>query len=366
MLLELWTRSVRNLAEGRIRPGAGLSLFVGANGSGKTSLLEACHVLALGRSFRTHRMARVARDGGSEFAIAADLTDPFHGRSRVAVEWSGQRRSRLNRQWVDGHWEIARRLPVVAVHADSFQLLTGAPEERRRLLDWGGFYLDPAFAEAWQTWRRAHEQRNAALRQHDRSTAGLFEAVLAAAGWRLTEMRARFAERLGAYLAAESTEALRKGLAGGIEVNFRQGWPEGESLVDACARSRDSDLERGFGQSGPQKADLEIRVAGRPIREASRGEQKRVLNALVIAQGMILVDCALGGVPPLLLLDDAVAEMDEAGLGGVMRVVAELGWQCLATTVDEGWASEVAAGWTDARMFHVKHGLVTPAEDSGG
>jgi DNA replication and repair protein RecF len=365
MLLELWTRSVRNLAEGPVRPGAGLSLFVGANGSGKTSLLEACHVLALGRSFRTHRLTRVARDGGSEFAIAADLLDSHHGRSRVAVEWSGQRRSRLNGQWIEGHWEVARRLPVVAVHAESFQLLTGPPEERRRLLDWGGFYLDPAFADVWQTWRRAHEQRNAALRQHDESAAALFEAVLAGAGSRLTGMRARFAERLATYLQTGSTEALRRGLAGDIEVSFRPGWPEGEALADAYARSRDSDLERGFGQSGPQKADLEIRVAGRPVREASRGEQKRVLNALVIAQGMILVDCAPASVAPLLLLDDAVAEMDEVGLGGIMRAVADLGWQCLATTVDQDWARDVADGWPDARMFHVKHGVITPADGGG-
>jgi DNA replication and repair protein RecF len=366
MLLELWTRSVRNLAEGRVRPGAGLTLFVGANGSGKTSLLEACHVLALGRSFRTHRLARVARDGSSGFSIAADVMDSHHGRSRVAVEWSGQRRSRLNGQWVDGHWEVARRLPVVAVHADSFELLTGPPEERRRLLDWGGFYLEPAFAEVWQTWRRAHEQRNAALRQHDGPAAALFEMVLAEAGSRLTRMRAGFAERLAEYLASGATEALRKGLRGTIEVGFRQGWPEGERLADVYARNRVSDLERGFGQSGPQKAELEVRVAGRPVREASRGEQKRVLNALVIAQGMILVDRAAAGVAPLLLLDDAVAEMDEVGLGGLMRVVAELGWQCLATTVDQDWACEVARGWEDARMFHVKHGVITPAGDTGG
>jgi DNA replication and repair protein RecF len=361
MLTELWSQGVRNLAEGRIRPGPGLNVFVGANGSGKTSLLESCHVLGLGRSFRTHRLARVACGGQSEFAVAAELHDPQFGRSRIAVEWSGERRSRLNGQWIDGHWEIVRRLPLVAVHAGSFELLTGAPEERRRLLDWGGFFVDAAFAQEWQTWRRAHEQRNAALRQQDGGSAARFEVVAAAAGTRLTAMRGRFVQRLAAYLGDTATAALRRGLEGDVHVSFRQGWPEDESLLEAYVRSGPSDLERGFGQIGPQKADLDMRVAGRSVREASRGEQKRVLNALVIAQGLVQVACGPEGLTPLLLLDDAVAEMDESGVGGIMESVAALGWQCLATTVDQDWADRVSSRHAGAKVFHVKHGVVTPA-----
>ncbi|MGM0812038.1 DNA replication/repair protein RecF [Thioalkalivibrio sp.] len=359
MLTELWNQGVRNLVEGRIVLGPGLNVFVGGNGSGKTSLLESCHVLGLGRSFRTHRLARVACSGRTEFAVAGEVQDPHHGRSRVAVEWAGQRRSRLNGQWIDGHWEIVRRLPLVAVHAGSFELLTGPPEERRRLLDWGAFYVDSGFAGEWQTWRRAHEQRNAALREQDGKLAARFETVAAAAGTRLTGMRERFTQRLAGFLCDASTAGLREGLPAQIEVSFRPGWPEAESLLEAYARSRPSDLERGFGQSGPQKADLDIRVAGRPIREASRGEQKRVLNALVVSQGLVQVASGPQGLTPLLLLDDAVAEMDETGLGGIMEAVVSLGWQCLATTVDRGWAQRTAGARPDARMFHVKQGLVT-------
>jgi DNA replication and repair protein RecF len=192
-------------------------------------------VLGLGRSFRTHRLARVVQAGATGFAVAAELDDAHHGRSRVAVEWSGQRRSRLNGQWLEGHWDIARRLPLVAVHADSFELLTGPPEERRRLLDWGGFYVDPEFAREWRTWRRAHEQRNAALRQHDGRAAERFEGVAAGAGTRLTAMRARFVQDLAGHLRGVSTESLRQGLQGGIEVTFRQGWPEGEDLLGPSA-----------------------------------------------------------------------------------------------------------------------------------
>lgn len=359
--MELWWRGVRNLVEGQIRLGAGLNLVVGPNGSGKTSLLEACHILGLGRSFRAHRLARVVQTGRTDLAIAGKVVDSHDGRARVAVEWTGQRRSRLNGEWIDGHWEVARRLPVVAVHADSFALLSGAPEERRRLLDWGAFYSDAAFPEQWQQWRRAHEQRNAALRRGDETGARHFEVVAAAAGARLTVMRARFVDRLAEQLGGAATATLRRGLEGDLEICFRQGWPEGEPLMEAYSRGRNSDLERGFGQMGPQKADLDLRVAGRLVREASRGEQKRVLNALMVAQGLVLVGDGSGGQGPLVLLDDAVAEMDAPGLGGIMSAVQDRGWQCVATTVDQGWARSMASGQGNATMFHVKHGVVDTA-----
>lgn len=342
-----------------MEPGPGLSVVVGPNGSGKTSLLEACHILGLGRSFRTHRLGRVVSSGRSTFAIAADLFDSHQMRSRVAVEWSGERRSRLDGRWIEGHWEIARRLPVVSVHADSFELLVGAPEERRRLLDWGGFYLHPDFPGEWKAWRRAHDQRNAALRQHDEGSARRFESVAATAGERLSGMRARFVRSLDQALRDPSMDDVMSGLLGEIEVSFRQGWPEGETLAEAYRRSRSSDLERGFGQTGPQKADIEIRVGGRAVRETSRGEQKRVLNALVVSQGKALLSQVPGGITPLLLLDDVVAEMDDVGLVGIMNMVATLGWQCLVTTVDQTWASAIAAQRSDTRMFHVEHGMIT-------
>lgn len=358
MLIELWGHGVRNLGRIAVRPGPGLNVFLGANGSGKTSLLEGCFVLGVGRSFRTPRLSRIVGTTGSEFLVAAQMEDALYGSSRVAVQWDGRRRSRLNGEWTDGHWEIVRRFPVLVVHAGSFALLTGVPEERRRLLDWGGFYLDPDFALVWQNWRRAHEQRNAALKRGDSASAERFEKPAALAGTRLNGIRQKFAQRLGESLRGGTTAAVRDGLPGEIVVGFRQGWSEGESLLDAYRRSRGSDLDRGYGQVGPQKADLDVRVDDRPVREASRGEQKRVLNALVISQGLVQVASSEGRLKPLLLLDDAVAEMDEPGLGGVMDAVLALGWQCFATTVDENWARAIVAQSDGAKLFHVKHGAI--------
>jgi DNA replication and repair protein RecF len=360
MLRRIWVREVRNLAEQAMEPGPGLNLFVGRNGSGKSSLLEACHVLAIGRSFRTHLLARIARSGAGGFAVAAGLQAGSGGEDRVAVEWSRQdgRRSRLNGEWLPGHWEVARRFPVVAVHADSFALLAGSPDERRRLLDWGAFHLNSGFSQEWSTWRRAHDQRNAALRQGDREAARRFERIAAEPGERLSAMRADFLQRLERQWMGEGMTGLLQDLEGPLALAYRRGWPEEECLEAAYARSRASDLERGFGQIGPQRADFDLRLAGRSVREASRGEQKRILHAVVLAQGGVLAEVGDSAREPVLLLDDAVAEMDEAGLGGIFASVSRFGWQCLATTVDGDWAEHLADRTPGTRMFHVEHGRI--------
>lgn len=357
MLLEFWSRDFRNLEEQPVFPGPGLNLFAGANGAGKTSILEACHVLGRGRSFRTHRLARVCREGTSTFLVGAEVDVPNEGRSRAGVEWSGERRSRLNGQWLDAHWEVARRLPVLSIHSGSFELLTGIPEERRRLLDWCSFFLDVEFPKVWKIWRRAHEQHNAALKMGDRRLIERFEDIAAEAGAALGRIRERCVMVLAERLKGSTVSEICSDLEGEVEIEYRQGWPAHEELGETYRRNRAKDLERGFTQSGPQKGDLDIRVGGRAGRDVSRGEQKRVVTALVIAQGLLLGRVS-GRVTPLLLVDDLLAEMDSTGVGGVMNVVAGLGWQTLATTVDLGWARSEFESRAGARLFHVEHGKV--------
>lgn len=365
--------------EQEIEFGRGLNFVVGRNGAGKTSVLEALYVLAKGRSFRVNRLARIARTGLNEFRIAGSLiiegkkdnsansaysVGPQH---QVGLVWSrGGKQSRLDGRWLQGHWDIARRFPVLSVHADSFELLMGAPEERRRLLDWGAFYLDDDFPEIWQAWQRAHEQRNAALRVGSEDLARRFEDPAAVAGERLTLARRAFLTYLMDGLNMSPCTQILSELAGSVELRFRCGW-SGESLAEAYRLSRSSDVERGFGQVGPQKADVEIRLCDRAIKDASRGEQKRLLHALVISQGLVLrkgVGSDKGWVQPLLLLDDARAELDAGGIGGIVAAVGDLGWQSVITVVegDSPYWSGHGLG-VEGRRFKVVDGIVSMEGD---
>ncbi|WP_081616917.1 MULTISPECIES: DNA replication/repair protein RecF [unclassified Thioalkalivibrio] len=356
MLEALWWRGVRNLSEQTFEPGKGINRLVGPNGAGKTSVLEACHVLAAGRSFRTPQLRRVVRSGEKGLWIGGRVRDLHGGEHRLGVSWEGTRRSRLDGRWMEGHASVAEWLPVRVLHAGSFDLLTGSPEERRRLLDWGCFHSVRGYRWHWQQWRRAHEQRNAALRKGDRRAAREFERPLVDAGENITQARQAYIDRW----EINTSEAARvfgfSQRLGDFQVHLRVGWDRDRSLSEAIARSRDSDEERGFGQVGPQRADIDLRFDGRVAAEASRGEQKRLITALTGGQARMLEREA--GRAPVVLLDDVVSELDVAAVEGLMSGLLEFGWQVLVTTVEPHIPG--LEGGRTTRLFHVEHGVVTP------
>ena len=357
MLEALWWRGVRNLAEQTLEPGPGLNRLVGANGAGKTSVLEACHILAAGRSFRTRQLRRVVSAGGDELWVGGRVRDPSGGEHRLGVVWDGNRRSRVDGRWVEGHAAVAEWLPARVLHAGSFELLTGGPEERRRLLDWGCFHAFAGYRQDWQRWRRAHEQRNAALRRGDQRGAQGFERPLIEAGEAVSGARHRYVEQWQAETAQAAADFGFDVRLADLAIRLRQGWDRDRPLGEALDRSRSSDQERGFGQVGPQRADIELRLDGRAASEASRGEQKRLVTALVGGQGRMLQ--AMAGRGPVLLLDDVVSELDAEAVAGLMHGLQRLQWQILLTSVEAampGMEPDAAA-----RMFHVKHGRITPA-----
>ena len=359
LLTRIWTENLRNLDQQSLELSSGLNLIYGCNGAGKSSVLEACHLLAKGRSFRTQRLKQIIRQEAAHCSVAGEVDGLVWGRSQIAVVVDAQgRRSRLNGHWVNQHWDIAQRLPLLIFHGAGLNLLTGPPEERRRLLDWGGFFLSPDFANHWQQWRRAHEQRNAAIKSGHHVIAERFEPILAQAGEQITNLRQDFVHYLQNNLSHVLSQQVLGHLSGHVKLSFRRGWAlDAGSLEQALWSQRARDMERGFTQSGPQRADLEIHVHQVPANEISRGEQKRVYLALLLAQGLALATKSPVPDTPIFLLDDLHAEMDASGVQQFMEVMQATQWQCLATTLHKTWAQQLMLA-SSARMFHVEHGEI--------
>ncbi|WP_081612099.1 DNA replication/repair protein RecF [Thioalkalivibrio sp. AKL6] len=356
MLESLWWQGVRNLEEQALTLGPGINRLVGPNGAGKTSILEAVHILAAGRSFRTQQLRRVGRSGAEGLWIGAVVKDPAGGSHRLGISWDGARRSRLDGRWMEGHAAVAEWLPARTLHAGSFELLTGGPEERRRLLDWGCFHAVPGYRGQWQRWKRAHDQRNAALRAGDRAGAREFERPWLEFGEAISDARRRYVE---SWQAATMEAARQFGFGerlADLNLNPRMGWDRERSLSEALERSREGDEERGFAQAGPQRADIDLRLSGRLAAEASRGEQKRLVTALVGGQAWMLETET--GRTPVMLLDDVVSELDREAVEGLMSGLCASGWQILVTAVGDDIPG--LAGDTAGQLFHVKHGRVTP------
>lgn len=331
--------------------GKTCNLIVGENASGKTSLLEALFFLGRGRSFRAARSESVVREGAEELKVFGRIAGP--GGQALGVGWSKGGLLVRVRGEPAGLAELAEALPMLVIDARSHLLIEGGPGERRRYLDWGVFHVEHRFLPAWRRYRRALVQRNSLLKRGGRDSEFVaWERELAEAGEALDAGRRAYLHDLVplAEKQVRSVAALE-----GLELGYRAGWPGGEALADVLAAGRARDRQMGATQQGPHRADIPLRVDGMPASQrVSRGQQKVLAGALILAQAEILE--ARTGRRAIILCDDLAAELDVEHRRRFLAQLAGLGTQVFLSAVDA--QTLISAGLEPERMFHVERAQV--------
>jgi DNA replication and repair protein RecF len=285
----------------------GLVLVTGPNGAGKTNLLEAVHLATQGLSFRTRHDGQIVRDGATAARVAARGTRGSVGvRSEVTLSREAPKRIRLDGVPVSSAEELRRRVHTLVFTPDRLAVVKGGPAARRAYFDRVLARVLPARADLPAAYGGALGQRNAALR---RAAAGLSgtdalepwtEQVLDLAG-HLVEARRRVVELLAPAFAERAAEL---GLEDGV-VAYDGEAPTRAALDERLGR----DLERGTTGLGPHLDDVRLLAGERELRTyGSQGEQRLAVLSLLLAEAGVLTD--QGGIPPLLLLDDALSELD--------------------------------------------------------
>ncbi|MDH5832340.1 DNA replication/repair protein RecF [Luteimonas kalidii] len=361
-LTRLTARGVRNLAPLELLPSPGLNLVLGANGAGKTSLLEAVHLLAYGRSFRGRVRDGLIQTGLGALEVFAEWEEPHDVRRRAGLRHEGQAwTGRLDGEPVQQLGDLCAALAAISFEPGSHALVTAGSEARRRYLDWGLFHVerdgDQAFRLVWRRYARALKQRNALLKQRARSDQlDAWDAELVAAAEQLDRQRSAYVERLQPRLAALSIELVPQLGAGRFE--YRPGWRRDQiPLADALLLARERDLATGFTSVGPHRADWRITHEARPAGEAlSRGQAKLTALACLLAQAEDF--SAQRGHWPVFLLDDLAAELDQAHQQRLLERLRQSGAQVFVTGTQAPAALELETG--ASAVFHVEHGRVMP------
>lgn len=356
-------RQLRRFAEVRLAPAPGLNLITGDNGAGKTSVLEALHLMAYGRSFRGRVREGLIRSGESALEVFVEWQEGSPAQARKAgmrhsgQDWTG----RLDGTPVAHLGELCAALAVVSYEPGSHALITGGGEPRRRYLDWGLFHVEPDFLGLWRRYARALKQRNALLKRRARAAElDAWDRELADAGEPLSRERQRYLEALQprfTALTAEWAPAL-----GATTLEYQPGWRRDElPLADALLLARERDQTTGFTSIGPHRADWRIGFGALPGREAlSRGQAKLVALSALMAQAEHHAETR--GDWPVIALDDLASELDRAHQRRVLDWLLRTGAQFFVTGTERPSA---LAGTHPARVFHVKHGEITPTNPDG-
>jgi DNA replication and repair protein RecF len=352
----LRVRDLRCLAEAELRPDPRLTLVTGANGAGKSSLVEAIHVLGYGRSFRGRIRDGLVRIGAPALEVYAEWRDAAGDAHRAGLRHGGERfEARLDGAPAPSLSELCARIAVVTFEPGSHDLIGGGAEHRRRYLDWGLFHVEPEFLPWWRRYQRALKQRNAALKAGP-SPAALapWERELAESGEILTRLRQAYLGRLAPFVAAQAATYLAE--LGEASLEFRPGWRRADlGLADALLLARERDIATGHTSVGPHRADWRLGFAGLAGGEAlSRGQEK--LAALACILGQAAGVAAAGQGWPLVCLDDLASELDRRHQRQVLESVLGSGAQVLLTGTQppEALAELGLAPLT----FHVEHGQI--------
>ena len=327
----------RNYERARVDIAPGLTVVHGANGAGKTNLLEAIYLGCTGRSCRTSNEREVVRLGArvARVEIATTAGDGAH-LLEVGLEPGVEKRLRVDGARVDRLTGCPVRPLVSVFMPDRLALVKGGPGPRRAHLDQLVLALWPAMAATRSANLRALSQRNALL---GRVRAGAsrsdlldtWDQELARHGAELAAERRRALDLLRPALQARARDV---GLPGALGAEYRSASRARtvEELHDELRARRPSDIARGFSGHGPHRDDVVLTHGDLALRAyGSQGQQRAALLALLFAERDVLA--AERGTAPLMLLDDVTSELDGARREWLVALLAQ-GGQAVMTTTD--------------------------------
>lgn len=356
-LTRLEIAHVRNLQSVALLPHPRLNLLVGANGSGKTSVLEALHLLGLGRSFRSGRARRLVSDDQTDCTVFAAFGDK--GQAAIRRNANGDTELRLDNRSQITMAELAQRLPLAVLDPESMDLFDAGSKARRAQLDWGVFHVEHRFYPVWLRYQRALKQRNSLLRSGSigRLESAVWNRELAESAGLLHSLRHEYLLRWQPLWEARIQGFLPEQR---LALEYTPGWDIEQGLAELLAASWDKDQERGYTQIGPHRADLRVKRGTAPADELlSRGQKKLVICALKLSQVSLLQE---SGRDCLLLVDDLASELDAIARQRLISYLAVSGAQVFITCIEPDAVLPALDGaGASFKMFHVEHGVVVEA-----
>lgn len=376
--LELWR--FRNYEYAALHFPGSLNLFVGENAQGKTNLLEAIYLLALGRSHRTTRETDMIAWGSDEARVRAEVERELGSlRIETTLRRTGGRETRIGQEPVRRLTDLLGHVNVVVFAPDDLQLVKGAPALRRRFLDIEIAQVSPAYRYHFARYQRVLRQRNNLLRavqggQAHPDQLEPWNAQLVHDGARIVVKRSQVVRRLSQW-----SGAMHRAITGGreelrllyrpffaAEAGEPAPWWEEVAGVEqafwqAIAAMRKEEIARATTLVGPQRDDIAFFAGDTDLRYfGSQGQQRTAVLSCKLAELEFMKEET--GEYPILLLDDVMSELDAARRAHFLKTVTGKINTFITTTDLQLFSAEIVR---EASVFAVRAGTVTEVGKPG-
>lgn len=418
MIDRLQVTHLRNITRADLKV-ADCNVFIGANGSGKTSLLEAVFLLSRGKSFRHHQPKRYIQHHQAAVTVHAALTDATT--LAIQKQLDATTMLRLNQNTVYTQSPLTQQLPTLLIDPSSMDMLEQGSASRRQLLDWLAFHMKPGFHPQWLAYQRLLKQRNKLLKQsrqlsnNQRQELSAWDKGLANHAALIHYYRQQVFNDWQPYFE-RCVAALLPRYAGKISLSYMAGYDADTPLDEQLTERLTQDLQQGFTRIGSHRADIQVHWRSQAATKEtsalkeqaanvlSRGEKKLLITALKLSQlPLLLADNGLSaasglvvekdplasttgsvamepsevggkvaakdieadstvditGFTPIVLLDDVTAELDEAAIQILLSTLAALKCQVFITSLTEDILPLLQQYWPGFKLFHVKQGVIS-------
>ncbi|GLO59495.1 DNA replication and repair protein RecF [Vibrio sp. MACH09] len=354
-LKRLVVKQFRNIEACDIELSAGFNFLIGVNGSGKTSLLEAIYLLGHGRSFKSALTGRVIQNEVNELFVHGRYlnSDGFELPIGINKQRDGSTEVKIGGQSGQKLAQLAQVLPLQLIHPEGFELITDGPKHRRAFIDWGVFHTQSGFYDAWGRLKRLSKQRNALLKSaKNYQELSYWDQELAQLAEKIDNWRFSYVEQLKSVAEVICRSFLPEF---DIQLKYYRGWEKETPYSDILQRNFERDQLLGYTFSGPNKADLRIKVNNTPVEDVlSRGQLKLMMCALRVAQGQHLTEVT--GKQCIYLIDDFASELDSQRRKRLAECLKETGAQVFVSSITANQIADMQD--ENGRMFHVEHGKI--------
>lgn len=397
MIERLKISHLRNLTQVNL-PSAACNVIIGANGSGKTSLLEAIFLLSRGKSFRHHQPKRYIQHHQNTATVHAKINDG----STLAIQKQADATTilRLNQTTVYNQSILTEQLPTLLIDPSTMDMLEQGSASRRQLLDWLVFHMKQGFHPQWVAYQRLLKQRNSLLKK----TRHLTQVQLAELrSWDkglsnhaalIHHYRERIFEEWQPYFAKSITQLLPS-YAEQLSLSYSAGYDTSIALDVQLDERLEQDLQLGYTRIGNHRADIHVHwrshgstklndaltnekidtdvnkalpvLKEQAANVLSRGEKKLLITALRLSQLPLLLNnadselstgYATSQITPVVLLDDITAELDDRAIHILLSTLSKLPCQVFMTSLTDDIVPLVQSLWSTPNVFHVKQGQV--------
>jgi DNA replication and repair protein RecF len=351
----LMLRNFRNYASLEFKPGDGITVLYGANGSGKTNLLESMHLLSIGRSHRTTADREMIAQG-EDVAFVRAQTLRLDGKHDIEVRLypleKPQKRVLIHGKPAERITDMMGHATAVMFAPEDLQIVRDGPAARRRFIDMQLSQIRPSYLKALRRYISVLDSRNALLKtQKARPTDNFdrqmdaWDEQLSGAAVYVVEPRRWFLEELSKHAAAQYAAIAENR---GETFDLRYAGPLATTatpyrdMLSALKRSRAEDVKRLFTTFGPHRDDLSLMLSGKDLRAyGSQGQVRSAVLSMKLGE-IALIENEMGE-PPTLLLDDVFSELDHQRRNALLQ--STRGVQTFITCADK---SDAAGAQADA------------------